>query len=99
MPILTLILSDAEVAAVAAGLSAAPLVAPAAPASEAQVLAYLDGQLRAVVGQHIVNAKRASLKADGLPEKLADAGLDDDDVAAIKAARAAKRAALEAARG
>jgi len=93
MPILSIALSEAEVDAVAASLPGDPATA------DVRVLEYLDGQLRNVVGQHVKNAKKAALKADGLPEALADVGLADDEVAALKAIRADKAAALEAAKG
>lgn len=59
---------------------------------------YLESQIAAVVEDHVKKAKKAALRADGLPEKLAEVGLADDEIAALKTIRADKRTAAEAAK-
>lgn len=89
--IFTFTLSEPERDAVASS------VPDSTPADE-RVQAYLSQQVASIVRQHVARVKREALKADGLPERLAEVGLDDDDVAAIKRARAVKIAAIEAAK-
>jgi len=83
-------LDDQEFDAVAAGV-------PGEAPREARVQSYLEGQVAAVVAQHVENARKAALRDAGLPEALLEARLEADEIQALKVIRAEKRAVKAAA--
>lgn len=86
MPVMSITITDVEYDSVAASL-------PGDAGGEIQrVTAYLEGQIHAVCEQHVMRERKNMLRDAGIPEALADTGLDDDELIAIQPILSAKRA-------
>lgn len=84
---ITITLTQEQHDAVVAGL---PKAKDDKRTDDERLAEYMQAQSDTICAQFVATAKAKALEADGLPSTLAQVGLDDDDIAAIKAARAAK---------